>query len=467
MNNNHMLSWRTRSSLAQAGGSGGRRPHPRASGGGQSGQTTIGPETIHRVRSANGITALVRSNPSAPVVVLEGCLRAGSVDEPAEKAGLASFTSSLVSRGSAGYDFDRYNEAVESVGASVSVGGGTHVTHFGSESLVEDFPLMVEILADILRRPTFPPEHVERVRGQWLVRLQEREQSTRSVSYRRFNEMIYGDHPYGLPTSGYIETVQEISRDDVVDFHRRYYRPGQAIVVVSGDVEPEEVVALLESHLGDWAPASGEPPPAPADSIPPVARVAGIQRKAVAMPGKVQADVVIGCLSIARTDPDYYAAQVANNILGQFGMMGRLGENVRERQGLAYYSYSALDADIGVGPWVAFAGVNPQNVDQAIDSILHEFERMGREPVSDEEISDSIANMTGTLPLRLETNDGVASALLNMEWFGLGLDFLQTYPERIGAITKEDVQRVAADYLRADSYTLVSAGPDIDAAGER
>ena len=434
------------------------RTHAASTQDGAGGQTTIGPETIHRVRTANDITILVRPNPSAPVAMLEGCLRAGSVDESAEQAGLASFTASLLSRGSAKYDFDSYNEAVESVGASVSVGGGTHISSFGSESLVEDFPLMVEILADTLQRPTFPPDHIERVRGQWLVRLQEREQSTRSVSYRRFNEMIFGNHPYGLPTSGYIETIQELSRDDVVAFHQNLYRPNQAIIVVSGDVEPDAVVALLESHFGSWR--TGKEPPPPADTIPPVAGANGIQRKSFDMPGKVQSDVVIGCLAIARSHPDYFAVQVANNILGQFGMMGRLGETVRERQGLAYYSYSALDADIGIGPWVAFAGVNPQNVNQAADSILHEFERLGNEPVSDEELSDSIANMTGTLPLRLETNDGVASILLNMEWFGLGLDYLQTYQERIRAITKEDVQRVAADYLRTDSYTQVTAGPD-------
>ncbi len=432
--------------------------HAASAQSGAGGQTAIGPDTIHRVRTANDITVLVRPNPSAPVAMLEGCLRAGSVDESAEQAGLASFTASLLSRGSANYDFDRYNEAVESVGASVSVGGGTHISSFGSESLVEDFPLMVEILADTLQRPTFPPEHIERVRGQWLVRLQEREQSTRSVSYRRFNEMIFGNHPYGLPTSGYIETIQEISRDDVVAFHQNHYRPNQAIIVVSGDVDPDAVVALLESHFGSWRP--GVEPLPPADTIPPVAGANGIQRKSFDMPGKVQSDVVIGCLAIARTHPDYYAVQVANNILGQFGMMGRLGETVRERQGLAYYSYSALDTDIGIGPWVAFAGVNPENVNQAADSILHEFERLGNEPVSDEELSDSIANMTGALPLRLETNDGVASILLSMEWFGLGLDYLQTYQERIRAITKEDVQRVAANYLRTDSYTQVTAGPE-------
>lgn len=431
---------------------------PAAGANGASGQAAVGPDTVQRVNSANGITVLVRNNPSAPVVVLEGCLRAGSVDAPADKAGLASFCASLLSRGSARYDFDSYNEAVESVGASIGVSGGTHVTNFGSESLGEDFPRMVEILADVLRRPTFPPDHVERVRGQWLVRLQEREQNTRSVSLRRFNELIFDGHPYGVPSSGYVETIQRLTRDDLVDFHARHYRPNKAIIVVSGDVAPEEVLTLVESHFGDWP--SGQEPPEPKDSIPKVAKPQGIRRKDVAMPGKVQSDLVIGCLATSRTDPDYYAVQVANNILGQFGMMGRLGENVRERQGLAYYSYSALDADIGIGPWVAFAGVNPQNLDRAIDSTLYEFGRMGREAVSDEELSDSIANMTGALPLRLETNDGVASILLNMEWYGLGLDYLQTYPDRIRAITKEDVQRVAAKYLRADSYTLVTAGPE-------
>lgn len=419
-------------------------------------QAFPGPETIHRVQTANGIIILVRPNPSAPVVVLEGYIRAGSVADGPQKAGLASFTASLVSRGSAHYDFDHYNEAVESVGASIHVGGGTHVTNFSSESLVEDFPLLVEILADILQYPTFPMEHIERVRGQWLVRLQEREQHTRSVAYRRFNEMIYGDHPYGLPTSGYSETIQSISREDVVRFHETYYRPAQAIIVVSGDVQAEAVVTLIEAQFDSWTGTG------PDGSIPPVTRHVPIQRKSVPMPGKVQSDIVIGCLAIARNHPDYYAVQVANNILGQFGLMGRLGENMRERQGLAYYSYSMLDADMDIGPWVACAGVNPQNVNQAVDSILYEFERMGQEPVSDEELTDSIANMTGTLPLRLETNDGVASTLLNMEWFGLGLDYLQTYQARIRAITKEDVQRVAAEYLRTDSYTLVTAGPAVE-----
>jgi zinc protease len=412
-----------------------------------------GPDTVFRTTLENGITVLVRENPSAPVVVLDGFIPAGSIHDPAGKTGLAAFTASMLTRGSENYDFDTFNETVESVGASLTVGGDTHVTNFSTESLTEDFPMLVTLLADVLRRPTFPPEQVERVRGQWLVRLQEREQNTRSVAYRRFGEMLYGDHPYGPPTSGYPETIGAISREDLSDFHARRYTPNGAIIVVSGDITSDRVLALLQEHLGDWQGA-------PADqSLPPVTPHNEIRREQIAMPGKVQSDIMIGRLAIPRNHPDYYAVQVANNILGRFGLMGRLGEIVREKQGLAYYSYSILDTDIEMGPWMAAAGVNPANVERAIESILHEFERLGQEPVPAEELDDSKANMTGTLPLRLETNEGVASILLSMEWHGLGLDYIQRYADLINAITAEDVQRVAQTYLSTDAYTLVVAGP--------
>ncbi len=413
-----------------------------------------GPDNVFRTQLSNGITLLVRENHAAPVVVLDGYLSVGSIHESADKAGLASFTASLLTRGSSRYDFDTFNETVEAVGASVSAGAGDHQTSFSTESLAEDFSQMVELLADVLRHPTFPAEQMERMRGQWLVRLQEREQNTRSVASRRFHELLYGDHPYGRPGSGYPETIQSISREDVVAFHRDNYGPQGAIIVVSGDVTTDAVVELITTHLGDWQGTS------PAQTLPPVSAQTDIRRESVAMPGKVQSDILIGSLAIARSDPDYFAVQVANSILGQFGMMGRLGEVVREEQGLAYYSYSMLDADIGPGPWLAAAGVNPANVELAVESIRAEFARLGAEPVSDEELSDSKANMTGRLPLALETNDGVTSQLLNMEWYGLGLDYLYRYADNINAITAADVQRVAAKYLRPDAYTLVVAGPE-------
>ncbi|MBX3010642.1 MAG: insulinase family protein [Caldilineaceae bacterium] len=410
-------------------------------------------DNITRVVFANGLTVLVRENHAAPVVVVEGYIPAGAIHEPTEKAGLSSFVASMLTRGSAHYDFDHFNETIESIGASLGAGTSDHFTNFNATSLAEDFPTILTVLADILRRPQFPAVHMERVRQQKLVRLQERTQDTSQMANLRFYEAIYGDHPYGRSTSGYVETIAQIQASDLAAFHASRYTPQGAILVVVGAVETQAVLDLVHAHFGDWqgAPAEKQVPPFPAPQRG--------QRIHSPIPGKVQADINLGVRAIPRHHPDFYAIRVANNILGQFGMMGRLGERVREEQGLAYYSYTSVDTDLHNGVWLAQAGVNPANVEQAIQSILTEFERMATTPVTAEELADSQAYMTGVLPLTLETNSGVASTLLMMEWFELGLDYLERYPSLINAITAADVQRVAAQYLQADACTIVVAGP--------
>jgi zinc protease len=177
------------------------------------------------------------------------------------------------------------------------------------------------------------------------------------------------------------------------------------------------------------------------------------------LPGKIQSDIFIGFTAVERHHPDYFPIRVANTILGRFGMMGRLGEKVREEEGLAYYVYSSQDAGPVTGLWYAAAGVNPANVGQALDSIQTEFATLAADGVSDEELDDTQAYLTGTLPLQLETNDGVASTLLNIEWNGLGLDYLSRYNDLVYSVTAADVQRVAQSYLRPNAYALSVAGP--------
>jgi zinc protease len=174
---------------------------------------------------------------------------------------------------------------------------------------------------------------------------------------------------------------------------------------------------------------------------------------------KTQADIVWGLPALSRASADYYAARVANAILGQVGLMGRLGANVRDKQGLAYYASSSLEAGLGAGPWIVFAGVAPGDVDRAIDGILVEIARLREELVTEEELADAQDYMTGILPLSLETNNGVAGALIEIELYGLGLDFLRRYPGLIRAVTREDVRAVAQKYLDTDNYALAIAGP--------
>ncbi len=413
-------------------------------------------DDITRVVLQNGLTLLVRENHSAPVVVVDGYIPAGSIHEPAEQAGLSSFVASMLTRGSARYTFDQFNETVEALGASLGAGSDNHYTSFSTTSLSEDFPQMMQVLADVLRNPLFPAEQVERVRQQRLVRLQERMQDTNRMASLRFYETVYGHHPYGRAVSGYVESVRAIQPADLETFHGERYTPNGAIMVVVGDVETQQVLDLIHAQFGSWSGVPAE------QQIPPIAEVQS-QQIFYPMADKFQADLVIGAPAVPRAHPDYFALRVANTVLGQFGMMGRLGERVREEQGLAYYSYSSLDSELHAGLWVAQAGINPANVEQATESILAEFARLGSEAVPDAELDDTQAYMTGVIPLTLETNAGVASTLLNMEWYDLGLDYLERYAAQIYAISAADVQRVAAQYIKPELCTVVVAGHDLGA----
>jgi zinc protease len=177
------------------------------------------------------------------------------------------------------------------------------------------------------------------------------------------------------------------------------------------------------------------------------------------MTNKTQADIVLGTVGPARSAQGYYAARLGDLILGHLGLMGRLGETVRDQQGLAYYAYSGLEAGLGRGPWSVRAGVSPANVERAIESILAEITRLRDEPVTDQELEDGKDYLTGSLPLRLETNEGIASTLLDIDLHQLGDDYIIRYPDLIHAVTKEQIQAAAHSYLDPENYALVIVGP--------
>jgi zinc protease len=178
--------------------------------------------------------------------------------------------------------------------------------------------------------------------------------------------------------------------------------------------------------------------------------------------GKTQNDVVLGFPGLRRRDADYYAFDLMNLLLGRIGLMGRLGKNVRDEQGLAYYAGSSFEAGLGAGPWAVRAGVNPANVLKAIESIRHEIERMRTELIPDEELEGGKRYMTGVLPLRLETSDGIARAILEMELFDLGFDYIAKYPAIIASLTPEYVNEVARMRLSSENYVAAVAGPHVE-----
>jgi zinc protease len=315
--------------------------------------------------------------------------------------------------------------------------------------------LLLELMAEAFRQPSFPEEQVERLRTQIMTRLAIRAQDTGEMASLAFDSLVYVGHPYRFPEEGYPETVQSITREDLMQFHRRHYGPSGMVVTVVGGIDPQKAVDMVAEVLGDWEnPDQPEP-----SELPPTIPITQTVTERVAIPGKSQADIIIGVAGPSRFSTDYFAAVLGNSVLGQFGMMGRIGDAVREKAGLAYYAYSSLSGGLGPGPWAVSAGVDPANVDKTIQLIEQEIARFTREPVEVEELSDSQANFIGRLPLTLESNGGVAGALLNLERYNLGLDYYLRYPDLVRSVSVEQVLDTARSYLHPKHLAIGIAGP--------
>jgi len=414
-----------------------------------------GPDDIHREILANGITVLSRANFNSPSVVISGYFASGSIFEPDEKLGLADFVCSSLMRGIEQHDMQKIYDALESAGASFGYDSGTYTSGFSGRALTEDLPLLLNTLAGTFRYPVFPPEHVERLRAQLLTGLSIRAQDTADMADLVFEQILFENHPYGRPEDGWPETIQAITRDDLADFHHRTFGPRNFVIAIVGAIEPRHAVDAVQRALGGWVNPAQEIRP----EIPWATPLKKTVKRHQVIDEKIQSDLVIGTIGPRRKDPQFMAASLGNSILGQFGLMGRIGNVVREKSGLAYYAYSNLSAGVGPGTWDVTAGVNPSNVKKATDLIVAELKSFVKDGVTKDELADSQANYIGRLPLTLESNGGVAGALLNIERFDLGLDYYRRYADLVKKVKREDVQAVAEEFIHSDKLAIAVAGP--------
>jgi zinc protease len=415
-----------------------------------------GPHNIVRQEFPNGMTVLVKENFSSPSVVIDGLVRAGAADDPPGKEGVSAFTARMVMRGTARRTFAQIYEEIEAVGATVDVSSGINVTTFGAKSLAEDLPLVADVLADVLQQPIFPDAEMEKERGEILTDLQERANNTRRMASLTLRELLYpAGHPYKRSVIGYTETISPMTRGEVADYHRAAYGAHGLIVSIVGAVKAADALQIWGERFGSWEGAKVERGP-----VPGAPRLAERREKRIDLPGKSQSDLTLGFVGPARAAPDYLDARMANSILGVFGLYGRLGARVREKGGMAYYSYSQLEGGLGPGAWQVVAGVDPANVDKAIPLIQAEIKRLLDSKVTARELKDNKSYMIGSMPLGLETNDGVAGIILDMELYCLGLDYLLAYPDRINAISAVSVQAAAQQYLDSGNFALAVAGPN-------
>ena len=413
-----------------------------------------------RVALENGAVVLAQGTTTHPAVTLLVAVRAGSGHDPAERVGLAHFVSKVIDRGTALRSADEVAEALDGRGVSLNSSVGRHLLTLGCTCLAEDFGDMLELVADIVRHPVFPSDEVETRRGEIVTAIRQDEDSPATVALDGLMGLLYPDgHPYGRRTKGTLASVEAMTRQDLVDFHAARFSPAGLMVVIVGDVPAARAVAAAERAFGDWKGVEQT-----SVRVPPVTCVSLRQQLVLPMMNKAQADVAYGVTAVPRADPDYYALTLMNNVLGQYGLGGRLGDSIRERQGMAYYVFSSLDANLAAGPLVIRAGVAPGNVERTIASIDHEVRAIARDGVTLSELADAKRYLIGSMPRNLETNSGIASFLHTVEFFGLGPDYDRRVPGLFDAVTLDQVHAATQRVLEADRASVVVAGP-YDPAG--
>ena len=408
----------------------------------------------------NGLVVLAKEATITPAVTINLALRAGSVGNPAGAPGTAFFTSRVIDRGTVHHSAAEIADALDGRGISVTVNVTRHVLTVACTCLTEDFDAVLALVGEMATAPSFPEREVETRRGEIVTAIRQDDDNPAVVAMERLMTLLYPDgHPYGRPAKGTLASVARIGRADLAAFHRAWFAPGRASLAVVGDVAPARVAdvaaRVFEGWRADVRPDVPLAVPAPATSR---------RRVVVPMMNKAQADIAYGFTTIARRDPAYYAYWVMNNVLGQYALGGRLGESIREKQGMAYYVFSAFDPNVVAGPLLVRAGVNPANVDRAVASIDREIDAMAASGATPREIAESKQYLIGALPRTLETAGGIATFLQMAEYFGLGLDYDVRLPDLLRAVTAEQVHDAARRALAADRAALVIAGPYQDSA---
>jgi zinc protease len=410
----------------------------------------------------NGVVAIAQESPATPAVTINATMHVGSVDEPAAMPGLAYFTSRLVDRGAGERDADEIAEELEGRGVSLNIAATRHAIGVTTTCLVEDFAPIVDIVSDVICRPLFPEQQIDLRRSEIITQLRQDEDNPAVRAVHAMFALLYSeDHPYGRPPKGTIASVERIDRAALVRFHQGCFSPASLVVAVVGAIDPRAAIDRVARAFGSFGGAGLKT----GLSIGAPDGEAGLQTglrerrvSVIPMMAKSQADIAYGFVTIPRTDPSYYAWWVMNTILGQYGLGGRLGDNIRERQGMAYYAYSAFDPHIVPGPLMVRAGVDSANVERTIAAIDEEIVRMAANGPEPREMEETQRYLIGSLPRMLETNGGIASFLQAAERFGLGTDYDKRLPGLVGSVTREAVYAAAAS-LSPDRAAVAVAGP--------
>lgn len=413
-----------------------------------------------RILLDNGLILLVSENHRLPLISMNAFVLAGLDQNPLDRPGIAALTSRLVSEGTRKYGAHEIYEIVENTGGSLTTFCERELSGISLVTPSQDLGLGLDLLQEILVCPIFPEDRFQLEKGKTLSHLKAMRDDPQTVATQRLRRWIYPGSPLQYPVLGVHESVSDLQVPELKEFHLQQYAPQSTILVIVGDVDSHDVISLSEDRFSNW-------------SNPHYARleIAPFKRQEAPFVDecfmeKEQITILLGHLGVTRDNPDYYALQVMDIILGCGpGFTSRIPRKLRDEQGLAYSTYSSMTHSSGIYPgiFIALISTSPENRQQALDGLLSEIENLAAHGVTPEELATAQDFLTGSFVFEFQSDQNVAQFLLATELFKLGEDYPEQYPQLIRGITCEDIKRVARQYLDTVNYTTVIVGPTHEA----
>ena len=400
---------------------------------------------------ANGLQVIAVSHHEQPAVSLRLIIRAGAAHDPAKKPGTAALAASLLDQGTTAKSAEQIANAIDSIGGAMAVGAASDLTFINAAVMKNSLEVGMQLVSEVARMPAFAPEEIERQRQQMMSAMKVSYEDPEYIAGTVFDRLVYGFHPYGKPDAGTPVSLASLTREDLVTFHKRWFGANNAVLAVVGDVTAEQAFAIAEKTFGNWGKAEvsaatlGEVPP-------PTRRVVVIDR-----PGAVQTEIRVGNIGLPRKHKDFLALDIALKILGGEGG-NRLYRVLRSERGLTYGAEADIHALRDTGDLVVSTDTKSETTGETLRLILDEVWRLQRERVHPRELAGAQDYLTGSFPLTIETPSAIALQVLNAVFYGLDLEELQNFRERVNAITPEDIQRVAKQYLHPDRLSIVLVG---------
>ena len=400
---------------------------------------------------ANGLQVIAVSHHEQPVVSLRLIVRAGAAQDPENRPGVAALVATLLDQGTATKSAEQIANAIDSIGGAMGTGAGSDLSFIQAIVMRDSLNFALDLVSDVAQHPAFAKDEIERQRQQALAGMRVSYDDPDFLANAVFVRLVYGFHPYGRPQSGTPETMAALTRDDLLAFHQKWFGANNAILAIVGDVTPEEAFAGAERAFGGWAKTAAEPLKS-IDPPPPTRRVVVIDK-----PGAVQTEIRVGNLAIPRKSDDFMAMDLASKVLGGEGA-NRLHRVLRSERGLTYGASADFNALKQTGDIVAQTNTRSATTGETLRLMVDEIWKLLRDRVGDRELEGAQEYLTGSFPLTIETPSQIALQILNAVFFGLNMNELQTYRERVNAVTPDDVQRVARTYMHPDQLTVVLVG---------